>query len=229
MSIYKCVRDDIPSKSTTDKCIVLDLDETLIHTSERISQLEKLEILTDPTLFHLRERIYMLEIDDIVDTPGTGVTSRLWGVKRPGLHEFLLFCFQHFRIVAVWSAGKARYVEGICNEIFKDLCDPHIIFTWDHCESGEDYLEKPLSKMIGDFNDKRMTIANTVVIDDRESTFSDVNPNNGILIPAYDPIMNVKRISRNETSLEKLQSWFMSPEFIKSKDVRNVKKHNIFT
>jgi TFIIF-interacting CTD phosphatase-like protein len=228
MGIYRCVRDTIPSTSTTDKCIVLDLDETLIHTSERISQLEKLEILTDPSLFHLRERVYILEIDDVVDKPGMGNTSVLWGIKRPGLHEFLLFCFQHFRIVAVWSAGKARYVEAICQEIFKDLCDPHIIFTWDHCETGDDYLEKPLQKMIEEFNDPRMTIKNTVAIDDRKSTFSDVNPENGILIPAYDPVMNVKKISKNEKSLSQLQEWFKNPEFVNTHDVRELNKSNIF-
>jgi TFIIF-interacting CTD phosphatase-like protein len=228
MGIYRCVHDNIPNTSTTNKCIVLDLDETLIHTSERISQLEKLEILTDPTHFHLRERIYILELDDVVDDPGTGNTCLLWGVKRPGLHEFLLFCFQHFSIVAVWSAGKPRYVDAICKEIFKDLCDPHIIFTWDHCESGEDYLEKPLKKMIEEFEDDRMGISNTIVIDDRESTFSIVNPKNGILIPAYDPVMNVKKISKDDKNLRRLQEWLEKPEFVQSKDVRQLNKSKIF-
>lgn len=229
MGIYRCARDDITNKSKTDKCIVLDLDETLIHTSERISQLEKLQILTNPDYFHLRDRVYILELDDVVDEPGTGITSRMWGVKRPKLYEFLLFCFNHFRIVAVWSAGKSRYVEAICNEIFKDLCDPHIIFTWDHCETGEDYLEKPLSKMIEEFNDSRMTLKNTVAIDDRKSTFSNVNLNNGILIPAYDPVMNIKRISADENRLEQLMDWFKTDEFINCKDVRELSKNNIFT
>jgi len=229
MGIYKCIRDDITT-SKTDKCIVLDLDETLIHTSERISQLEKTEILSNSKYFYLRERVYILELEDIVDKPGMGVTTKMWGVKRPGLHEFLLFCFSHFKIVAVWSAGKPRYVEAICNEIFKDLHDPHIIFTWDHCEYEQknELVEKPLNKIIKEFNDTRMNITNTIAIDDRKSTFSNVNKDNGILIPRYEPIMNIKNISKDETSLKELQTWFEKDEFVKCDDVRKLNKETIF-
>ena len=45
--LYKSDLSKISNKSLTDKCIVLDLDETLVHTSENPNEILRLNIFTD--------------------------------------------------------------------------------------------------------------------------------------------------------------------------------------
>src|SRR5690606_31782804 len=110
----------IPSTSLTNKCIVLDLDQTLLATQESINSLHELGILSNPNLLSLRNRTYYFTIEDL-EGPGIGTKYNYWGVTRPHCHEFLLFCFSYFRVVAIWSAGQRPYVESIVDYLFRDL------------------------------------------------------------------------------------------------------------
>ena len=74
-----------------------------------------------------------------------------------------------------------------------------------------------------------MTPENTIAIDDRESTFSGPNPHNGILIPAYDPDIDVQSLFQDDTALLDLMDWLYRPEVMKSKDVRTLHEFNIFS
>ena len=60
MSLYVLEEDLIPENPLTDKCIVLDLDETLVHTEEYVEWLRDLNIYKDPNAYVLRNRIYKL-------------------------------------------------------------------------------------------------------------------------------------------------------------------------
>jgi curved DNA-binding protein CbpA len=50
------------------------------------------KILSDPKLLSLRQRTYIITLDDL-EKPGIGTKLDCWGVTRPHIDEFLMFCF----------------------------------------------------------------------------------------------------------------------------------------
>lgn len=222
-AIYHVASDDISRVSMTNKCVVLDLDQTLIATQDDKDSLKDLKILSDPNLLSLRNRTYHITIEDL-EKPGIGTKYDFWGITRPHTKEFLMFCFSYFKIVAVWSAGKRPYVEEIVDYLFKDLPQPHIIFTYDDTIIGPGgHVEKPLTKMI-EINPvlrRNMSLQNTFAIDDNSSTFHK-NRGNGILIPAYNPALNVKAMERDDPTLLQLKYWLLQPEVANSRDVNTL-------
>ena len=60
-----CQRPQLPIK-----CIVIDLDQTLIATQEDVSSLKQMGILYKPELMSLRNRTYYIEIEDL-EGPGS--------------------------------------------------------------------------------------------------------------------------------------------------------------
>lgn len=228
-TIYHMVSDDIPAMAITNQCIVLDLDLTLLSTQDSMESLSELKILSDPHLIALRNRIYHLTIEDI-ETPGIGTKYDFWGVTRPHLEEFLIFCFSYFKVVAVWSAGTRPYVEAIIDHIFRDIRPPHVIFTRDDIITGpKGHMEKPLSKMIesNPVLRRHMALQNTLAIDDNSTTFVH-NPSNGVLIPAYEPALSVDALSRDDPSLLQLKYWMLQPENVAAQDVTLLDKKLIF-
>lgn len=230
MTVFVLSRPDIAKASITDKCCVLDLDATLISTADSIESLKKMKIMSDPKLMKLRKRTYYLTIDDL-EKPGIGTKYSFWGITRPHLEEFLIFCFSYFKIVAVWSAGKRPYVEAIVDHIFKDISPPHIVFTHDDIDIGpKGHIIKNLNKLIESNATmrKHMSLQNTLAIDDNSTTFSK-NKGNGVLIPAYEPALSVEALSRDDNTLKQLMLWLLTEEVIASNDVSSLNKSEIFT
>lgn len=228
-NFYKMMSDDIPTVSMTNKCIVLDLDATLIATQDSMDSLKKLDILSKPSLMELRNRIYRFPLEDL-EAPGYGSKYNFWGIKRPHLEEFLIFCFSYFKVVAVWSAGKKKYVEAIVDDIFRDIRPPHIVFTYDDIDRDKkDKVVKPLEKMIkfNDITKKYMNLSNIYALDDTKSTFS-LNKGNGVLIPPFEPKPNINSLSRDDPTLLQFKYWLLQPEIMKVDDVRNIDKSKIF-
>ncbi len=233
-NIYRMNTDDIPLTSMTDKCLVLDLDQTLIATQEDVDDLKSLKILTDPKQMELRKRTYYLSIDDI-GAPGEGSRYDFWGVTRPHIDEFLIFCFSYFKIVGVCSAGKRPYVEAICDHLFRNIRPPHFMYSYDDLDWDEKNRPiKRLTKIINSNNilKKHMTLENTLALDDYEITFSK-NRGNGVLIPEYIPDTKSKpkisTLSRDEHSLLQFKYWLLQPEVMKCSDVTTLNKVPIFT
>lgn len=222
----------ISDKPLTDKCIILDLDETLVHTQsdENVDFFEM--IFTDPAHYYLQERCYKITMEDVVVKRGTGRKDEMWGIKRPYLREFLIACFNYFRIVIVWSAGRKNYVHTIVDQIFRDLPRPHVIFTFDDLEELHDKtFIKPLNKLINTVPglNKYMSLENAVIVDDRNTVFQEPNPYNGIQIPAYKPSFTLSGINKEDTALLELKNWLLKPEVIESKDIRKINKTQIFS
>lgn len=229
-ALYPTAADDIPAVAMTNHCIVLDLDLTLLSTQESTESLATMKILSDPQLMELRKRIYYITIEDL-EKPGIGTRYDFWGVTRPHLNKFLMFCFSYFKIVAVWSAGKRPYVEAIVDHLFKDLPKPHVVFSYDDViMTPQGHVEKPLLKMINyDLVLKRnMSLENTFALDDNSMTFYH-NIDNGILIPAYEPALNITAFMRDDPTLLQLQSWLLLPEVATAKDIRKLDKSRIFS
>lgn len=227
---------DIPVVSTTNMSIVLDLDQTLIATQYDISSLKDLKILSNPKLIPLRNRTYDISLEDL-GRPGIGTKSNFWGVTRPHITDFLIFCFSYFKIVAVWSAGQRPYVEAIVDHIFKDIRPPHVIFTYDDIESGPNgEILKPLTKMINSnpVLKRHMSLNTILALDDNPTTYSP-NIGNGVLIPPYLPSSNdnikpnINALSRDDPTLLQFKYWLLQPEVVSNTDVNKLDKSTIFT
>lgn len=214
----------------TDKCIVLDLDLTLVSTQDSMDKYYEYNIAfgTDANTFAIRSRSYLLNADDMLK-PGAGTIYNFWGVKRPYTTDFLLFCFRYFRLVTVWSAGTRRYVDELVMNLFANIPQPHLVFSRDETDMTNGVPIKDLTRMINynDFTRKYMTLENTLALDDNPNTFSK-NIGNGILIPQYEPRTKEQMASFTDTALLQFSNWLAKPEIMSSVDVRLLPKNNIF-
>jgi len=220
-------------KPLTARTIVLDLDNTLICTQDEMDDYKNLKIGTDPKLTSLRSRVYRLSASDVVSKRGSGENFLFWGTMRPGCRKFLDFCFRYFRYVVVWSAGKKRYVEALVDYLFKDTFKPDLILTHDDCVRAYDgdsaILEKPLTKVMKLLGAKEVKESNILVLDDNPTTFSGPNPDNALYIPMYEPKPEIEELEdESDQALAQAERWLLLPEVIKSPDVRQLDKSEIF-
>lgn len=122
-------------KTTTDKCIVFDFDELQAHTFDDTDENGKLNEINFHTVFNdeesilFRHHMYLIEYPEFKHQDH----SRMWGLLRPGFYQFIDFCFQHFKIVAVWSAGTHDYVYSVIEAVWRSKNAPHVIFTRNEC------------------------------------------------------------------------------------------------
>jgi len=232
MSFYVAQFDTI-----TTKAIVLDIDETLINASTDMELLEVSGIMTDPKLMKFRDRIGIVKIPDVLAARGSGTRTDLWFVKRPYLREFLIFCFAYFRVVVIWSAGADKYVKNIVQNLFQGIRPPVVTYTrLNSFQKSPTVFTKPLTKLIAEQPDlaKFMTLKNTLILDDKTVSFEN-DPNNGVLIPKYDPLTGRKSrveilssISMQDIALLQFKAWLRKPEVECEEDVRNLDKSKIF-
>ena len=67
------------------------------------------------------------------------------------------------------------------------------------------------------------------MIDDRLYNF-ELNPDNGILIPPYEPKKSkASLIDDSDPTLKNLQKWFERSEVIEAEDIRTLDKSSIFS
>lgn len=214
--------------SMTNFCLVLDIDECLLHTMDTNSLSLYNEILTNPQHIDLRRRLFILRLYDVNTTQGRGVVDTYWGIFRPGLVMFLQFAFSYFRMVTIWSAGQKYYVESIIQPIFRDTHPPHLVMTYNDIEylSSGDY-HKPLQKML-DLSKGVMTWENTLFLDDKYSNFVSC-PGNGVHIPKYQPSSHISSLKADDIALFQFKEWLLLPETMAATDVRTLDKSKIFT
>lgn len=148
--------------------IVLDLDETLIHTlSITKSFSTNLSKMAD---FHF-------EIDG----------QHFWVNKRPGLDLFLDFIFKYFQ-VGIWTAADKEYATQICKKVltYEQVKKIKFIYSRNFCHLDQNenppMFTKPLAKLYElypDFNHQ-----NTLMIDNAPHVMK-YNPHNGVYIPDF--------------------------------------------
>lgn len=228
----------INDNSLTNFVICLDLDETLVRTLSILNDeeaalkvAEDLEIYTDPKYLDIRLRSFRLTLDDPVTPRGTGVQHGCWGITRPHLKEFLVFCFTYFRKVCIWSAGVDNYVHDIAKFISRDTRKFDIIYSRSECQlvktdTGDEYT-KPLKYMIEKYPGVG-PIELMFVVDDRSATFMH-NPENGIEIPIYKPKPEINQLRMEDDNLLRLKYWFLQPHVKECRDIRELDKSNIFS
>lgn len=220
----------IDNQGIPDQNIIIDLDETVVSTKAD-GNIRK--VLQEPDTLDLRCRYYQFDLLDVMQTdlPGTGKAYQVAGFTRPGTPEFLKYCFTRFRTVAVWSAGQDQYVKHMVDFLFRDLPRPDVVFSWPECQtlpSGN--YHKPIRHMSKNKTNIRspITLTNTFALDDRLDTFGIENPQNGILIPAYQPQYTKESLRQNDPALYQLIHWLELPEVKNSKDIRTLDKSRIF-
>lgn len=121
------------------KLLILDLDETLIHSVEK-----PLERKPDFSF-------------DIFHT-----------YKRPFLEKFLKFCFEYFE-VAVWTSATNSYALEILKNILNQNQIPTFVWTRNRCTLSfdEELRESFLTKKMWKVKRKGYDLTKVVVIDDR--------------------------------------------------------------
>ena len=89
MTFYRSFLDNIsiipPEKNGG---IILDLDESLVHSFDDMDTLRSLHIYDDSNLIDIRNRTYIITLDDVINTGRSGIKTQLWGITRPYLKEF---------------------------------------------------------------------------------------------------------------------------------------------
>ena len=100
------------------KNIVLDIDATLVHTHGDMDDFKMLNVYGNDEQLEMRRKVYNMRIIDVSDVPGEGEVTDLAGIYRPYLREFLEFGFSYFDNIVIWSAGKKKYVEKMCEYMF---------------------------------------------------------------------------------------------------------------
>lgn len=173
-------------------CLLLDLDETLCHTYPDIKSFIKLRKLLKHEHSDFLQRCYIL---DFFSSTGKRRQEHMWGVRRPHLDRFLRYAFEHWEVVAVYTAGTHDYAEALVHKLFGSLgLMPHYIFSREDClpvidEEGEvcDHV-KPLKKILDDYPAFRnhIDLAKTVMIDNKANNFV-CNDWMGLTIPDYAP------------------------------------------
>jgi TFIIF-interacting CTD phosphatase-like protein len=103
-------------------CIVLDLDGTLVYTSEDKEG----------------------DAIDISFNDYHGDTIKMWVHKRPGVDEFLRECFNHVK-VGVWSMGQSGYVNAVVKELFPET--PIFVYNWWDCDRKDGKIFKRLNNI----------------------------------------------------------------------------------
>ena len=213
------------------KNIVLDIDATLVHTHGDMDDFKMLRVYSNDEQLDMRKKVYNMRIIDVSDVPGEGEVTDLAGIYRPYLREFLEFGFSYFDNIVIWSAGKKKYVEKMCEYMFPLKKQPILIFNYDDCEGDENNLIiKPLEKIYNHPACKgKLFPENTFVLDDRSETYS-MNKRNGIQIPEFESDMSVEDICNHpDVEFLKLMSWLSTKEVRESDDVRKLNKKNIFS
>lgn len=212
----------------TDKCIILDLDETLVHSivldSTKPEDINYVASLRSIKSYRLKSKIYDFDITGC-DAIGSPEKSEVVGTIRPGLDDFLKFCFDYFSVVAIWSAGVKEYVVPTTNYIFRNIGSPHVIYAYTDCiDPHTPKQRKPIEKMamIPELNGL-MNLRNTILLDnDRNNGLTE--PHNTIVIPDYAPEPTDIGLLKFDDSLGRITNWFLSPEVMKTNDIREIRK-----
>lgn len=218
-----------------EKNIVLDLDETLIHSYMDKDKIEKYYELNPQRFSMLRRRGDLKEIIiERFDEKGRLDSYKFWLLKRPHLTEFLKFLNDEFKHVIIWTAGTCDYAHHVVAYIYKKIPKkPFMILSRDDLlkvkQDGQStpYHTKPLNKIFN--KNLGIDISNTVILDNLHINF-DKNKYNGITIPHFEPKPRelMSKNFKKDKCLLHLIDYFNTDYFMNAVDVRTLDKHEIF-
>tara|TARA_R110002072_G_scaffold45565_4_gene126730 strand:+ start:12370 stop:13218 length:849 start_codon:yes stop_codon:yes gene_type:complete len=207
------------SGKTNGKHLVLDLDETMVHTfgheAELASFIEELGELD-------KKRIKKLDFSD-----GSG---SMWTYVRPHAELFLEVAFAEFDTVSVWSAGTYEYVHKLVDLLFVNR-RPKFVMTRNDCNEIQvgnpdgACRFKPLENIYTVHPSHNRY--NTLIVDDR-TDICGFNCLNNIKIPEFSIGDHNHEILVGDFSLLILAEWFLSDRFRKTSSVQELKSYSPF-
>lgn len=210
--------NNINQSKKNGKHLVLDLDESLVHT---FSPEDGFSMFVKNMSPEQEKRLYILDFEN---------GEALAGYIRPYIEVFLETAFNEFETVSVWSAGTQAYVHGIVDLIFKTN-KPYFVLTRKDCNEmklGYDNSTcryKPLEIIYKNYPTHKEE--NTIIVDDRHDICA-LNCLNNIQVPEFMMThLNWKSLVEDDT-LKILTDWIKSEEFRNAKDVRLLKSKSPF-
>jgi hypothetical protein len=224
------------------RSIILDLDETLIHSYESPNFLENYGIYTNSATYRKFHPIGSPAIAYSIILDMGGSYGKIWGLHRPYLYEFLSFASRYFDNIIVWSAGIVPYVEEITKQIFLEsgLSPPKLVWSRNKCSKYQELYHKPISEINAELSSRpyetfKIDPKSTLILDDKQHTFMN-NLNNGVLIPPYSPGKSRPGrvpelndlLDRSDKALLQFKQWLETPQVMNCDDVRNIDKSKIF-
>jgi len=230
------------ANKTPKKTLILDLDESAVHSWENGQFVEYYGIYSDPVVYRKFHPLGSPQIaySMLLNLPNG--PARIWGLTRPYLYEFLAWANTYFDNIIVWSAGIQPYVEEIIRQIFLEagLRSPKLVWARNRTPNYNGMYHKPIAEIIRELTTRPYTTVEidpkwTVVVDDKQHTFM-LNPNSGILIPPYHPgrqrhdkIPTMEDLlDRSDRCLLQLMAWFERPDVKSAPDITMVDKTRIF-
>lgn len=149
--------------------IILDLDETLIHTAKISNAFSK----------RLAESVdFWFKIND----------QYFWILKRPGLSVFIDFVYRHFT-VGIWTAAERDYAREVCRNILTNdqISKTKFIYSRNFCYLDSNIqpinFTKPLEKIYQTHPTSHNQM-NTIMIDNNSHVMR-YNHHNGIHVPDF--------------------------------------------
>jgi hypothetical protein len=207
-----------PPSKKNGKHLILDLDETLVHT---FGPYDDLHTMKDDMDDDQKKRIYSLKFS-------TGDTMQ--GYVRPHVEEFLRVAFAEFESVGVWSAGTKEYVNLIVDLVFRER-RPAFVLSRDQCnelrvrDEAMPCRYKPLDVIYHKYPDHNET--NTVIVDDRHDICA-LNCMNNIRVPEFNMDSTNYEAMLKDPTLLILAEWIQTPTFRQATDVRRIKSQSPF-
>lgn len=121
VELRKSVIPPLAPEDAGKKCLVLDLDETLVHSSFKPT--------TNPD--------YIIPVD--ID----GTVHQVYVCKRPGAEKFLVDMAKHYEIV-VYTASLSKYADPLLDQLDPERVIRYRLFR-EHCVQYEGNYVKDLS------------------------------------------------------------------------------------
>lgn len=175
--------------------LILDLDETLVHTFDDARDLNV--HIEHPGL---RDRLYVLDYYNSRDRK----QEHQVGVRRPNLDIFLKKALEMTDLFVIWTAASESYANDLITKIIKmkGHRSPDIVLTADDCLEHQGETTKPVRLLFDMYPklSKLTTVDNIIIIDDRKSNLK-FNAASGIHIDSYHPEPTAEGIQKDDTAL----------------------------
>ncbi|ESQ33900.1 hypothetical protein EUTSA_v10009741mg [Eutrema salsugineum] len=153
----KLERHDDPQTENTNtkRTIILDLDETLVHSTTQVPGVRY-------------DFMVMVKMETEI--------MPIFVVKRPGVTEFLERLGESYK-VAVFTAGLEDYASQVLDKLDKNGVISQRLYR-DSCTEVNGKYVKDLSLVVG------KDLGNALIVDDNPSSYS-LQPENGVPIKAF--------------------------------------------
>lgn len=157
---------------TNKQNVILDLDETLLHSVSS----EEMKELSDK------------QIDSIYNFKTHNMDDYYTVIERPGLQEFLDYLFENYN-VSIWTAASKDYALFVVNQMIlkrKNRKLDWIMFSY-HCDISkkEKRGSKDLEMLWDVYQMEGYSKSNTIIIDDHPDVY-DLQKDNCIYIRPFD-------------------------------------------